>query len=164
MSDVPFLDLTSITQPGLFTKVEISDDHFGSRVKPWMYLRQTRLRPMGGGDCERWRFSAFLTDATDNEHDSAYAMTISLVGLRFLYADYVVVWAGFVEPTTAAYCRVPPVGYNPAADPKARVCDRCDEKHVVVPYYQPPVDLELFQLVRGRLVRIYMAPHEMSGA
>jgi hypothetical protein len=99
-------------------------------------------------------------DATDFEHDSAYALSLPLIGLEFQGVHYhqtqIRAWVG-VNPE---HFHVPLPGYDPTKHPKAVVCTNCPKKHPIVPegFYFPPFERELFKKIRGREVLIKVGP------
>jgi hypothetical protein len=158
-SRIPFLDLRPITrQPDRFlTTVKLYHDHF--RGKEWIIMGQARLVRQERGWSSgpgRWAFDAYLPeDVTDFEHDSAFAIRMSLVGVEFksTYNGYTEVVA-IIDPVDFDGFNVPPVGYNPMKSGHQR--DRCKESHIIVPEdgYVPKHNADLFKLARGRFVEI----------
>jgi len=161
-SEFSEVDLREITrEPDRFETVVYLYD--GLLQKRWLVLGQARLQPRGGSSSlpSLWTFDAFLADgATDFEHDSAYAVSLSLVAVEFKHVFYSCSeFVAAIAPHDHRGFHVPPPGYNPMELPGAYECDhsRCqDEPHIVVPegYYLPPTDRELFRKVAGRFVRI----------
>jgi hypothetical protein len=151
---LPFevLDLRSITRsgPGTLIMVEI-DFH----VETWI-----KCGPIGMSQSERshlWRVGARM-DATDFEHDSAWAFCFEVVGLEFQYLDngsaYFAGWIGGRDPDSF---RVPTPGYDPNKAPDAGSCPSCkgDDKHLMVPFYMPSkTDEQAAQWERMRGSRI----------
>jgi hypothetical protein len=98
---------------------------------------------------------------TDFEHDSAYALRIPLIGLKFnsVYNHYSCLEA-YIDPNNEGEFHVPNSGYNPAKLKDAYICSECKKSHIIVPegYYVPPVNKELYEKVRGRKVDIRIGP------
>jgi hypothetical protein len=99
--------------------------------------------------------------ATDFEHDSAYAIRLPLIGLKFddlLVYNHQTRLVGWVDPEDEENFRVPRPGYDPTKLPDAFTCKECKgkDKHVIVPegYYVPPRDRDLYRAVRGKRVDI----------
>ena len=106
---------------------------------------------------------AYLTNGvTDFEHDSAYALSLPLIGLRFTRLDYhSTYFDAWVDPSHDVNrgFRVPRPGYNPMEHPESIMCKdkkNCTDGHIIVPegHYLPPYDKELFRLVAGKRVEI----------
>lgn len=106
-----------------------------------------------------WDLMAYLNGgATDFEHDSAYALSLPLIGLAWerLY-HHRSTFTAWVHPAAESRdFRVPRSGYNPMALGVAQTCRRCTPHHPIVPegHYQPPFDAELYKLVAGKRVEI----------
>jgi hypothetical protein len=129
---------------------------------------QLRHREHDGTD----ELKAFLTEGvTDFEHDSAYALSLPLIALRFESLDYHSTrLSAWVHPDDSDAFRVPRPGYDPMKHPKARICSSrasgsrsprssdalCGKPHVIVPegHYLPPRDAQLYSLVKGKRVEI----------
>ncbi len=99
---------------------------------------------------------------TDFEHDSAIAVTLPLVGLKFKSAYNGTVFAeGWINPTEPF--NVPPPGYNPAGAEGVHLCDHypiCKkDPHPMIDNFVPPEDRELWNKIRGWRVEIILSPH-----
>ena len=155
-------------------------------VGDWMDRKSVEWLRLGAASLQRienhrrpnsWYLSAHLGSgpdagvegmATDFEHDSAYACRMPLIGLELeMVRDHSLFAAAWVDPDALDDFKVPLPGYNPLAHPKAFVCEakRCiegseGEKHIIVPegHYMPETNPELYELVRGKRVEIYMRP------
>ena len=162
-------DLRAITRRSdkCLTVVEIKWD-WETEID-WLTFGEAQLRHhenLGTHD-----LMAYLTDGvTDFEHDSAYALSLPLIGLRFTRLDYHSThFDAWVDPSHDADrgFRVPSPGYDPMKHPDAIVCRaktcRRDGPHIIVPegHYLPPFNKELFKLVAGKRVEITITqPHE----
>ena len=167
----PKTDLRSITRDSerCLTTVILHAD-WETRVT-WLEFGQASLhRQKESRHDGRWRLEAYLTEGvTDFEHDSAYALKLPLIGLQLndlavhYHSTHLVAW---VDPEDSDNFRVPDPGYNPAKHKDAYVCKdkRClDERkkgHIIIPegFYVPPVNQELYKLVRGKRVEIRIGP------
>lgn len=116
-----------------------------------------------------WRLGAYLQNATDFEHDSAWLLKFELVGVEFTSIDYGQIrFQGYVKADDEDDFRVGNADYNPLA--KAKSCkgtqkEYCrlgepHEPHVIVleGFYVPPPNPDLFNIVRGRRVEIVTGP------
>lgn len=149
----------------------------------WLVLGETQIRQQSDRRDGRWRLEAYMADATDFEHDSAYALRLPLVGLEFTGLDYHrSTFHAWIDPNAvdefSQDFHVPRPGYDPRKDPKARTCSGTyDGKenfckwnegrpHPVVPegFYVPPYDADLYGVVRGKLVEISCGPVRKDGA
>jgi hypothetical protein len=125
----------------------------------WMRFSQCRLRKLTFGDRETWEVAAYLLNATDVEHDSAWAFKFELVGVRLDSVDYgQTCVSGWIRSDDANSFRVPSAGYNPLALPATTKCKECkrSDGHAIVPegYYVPKSNEVLFEQVRGSFVEI----------
>ncbi len=98
---------------------------------------------------------------TDPEHDSAYALSLPLVGVEFGDISYhTAEFSGWVDNCDPHGFHVPDPGYNPLQDKGVVICKvypDCKRKpHKVVPegFFVPPVNPTLYQKVRGMRVTI----------
>jgi len=131
----------------------------------WLVVGEAQLhRP--ADHSAAWTLKAYLADgATDNEHDSAYALQLPLIGVELRNVFYqVTMIRAWVQPqdyddANDAF-RVPRPGYDPRWHPSTRICRECEMHHPVVldEFYLPPHDPQLFRLVAGRRVEIAMGP------
>lgn len=157
-------DLRAITRDAgrALTTVSIFEDSCGrSQKHPWLQLGESRVRPTWDRPDGRWVLDAYLpAGVTDQEHSSAYALRLPLVGLSYIGTLYqqteLTAW---VDPNAPHDFHVPRPGYDPMKHPKAERCVQgsCKaEPHVIVPegFYVPPIDLTLYELVRGKRVEI----------
>jgi hypothetical protein len=96
---------------------------------------------------------------TDFEHDSAYALSLPLVGVEFEFTmNHHSQFRAWVRPDDLSDFNVPPPGYDPTKDEKAEKCKRCKPRHWIVPAFVPPPNGKLFDKVRGRKVQISFGP------
>ena len=160
----PLVDLRSITRrpDKHLTIVRIFHDRSLHRSKKWIVMGQARLVKRQGSGIRPWTLDAYLENATDFEHDSAYAISLGLLAVEFdsIYYGRTEINAVIDPHDIDSFC-VPPPGYNPMELPDAVPCTdkRCieaDGPHIIVPenYYSPPVNRELFPAARGRFVKI----------
>ena len=160
-------DLRSITRDSdrVVTRVFFERTHNQSEFT-WLIFGQTQVRTSRDRPDGRWRLDARMGNgATDFEHDSAYAISLPLVGLQFLRVDYhqteLVAW---VDPNcgqTQTDFHVPRPGYNPMIHKDAYLCkEKKCQRHPIVPegLWTPPFDPELYKLVRGKKVVIHIGP------
>jgi hypothetical protein len=138
----------------------------------WLVCGQTRLISTKDRFDGTWRLEAYLpAGVTDFEHDSAYAFKLPLIGVQFGSVEYhQTILTAWVDPNADGYFKdfnVPRAGYNPMKLPGAELCDlgehgyTCNLKpHMIVPekHYVPPFDAELYEVVKGKKVRIVISP------
>ena len=177
-------DLRSITRHAdrMSCKVTVFDVADESRFT-WLLLGECQIRRIDR-DTGRHRLEAHLRDhACDEEHDTAYALRLPLIGLSLAdlgVHDSTVHFVAWVDPNAAddhdpagPDFHVPLPGYNPMAHPKATECAGIHDKrrrlyckwgdgkkHIIVPsgFYVPPFDAALYKAVRGRRVDIAIGP------
>lgn len=151
-------DLRSITRRSK-TRQTCVDLHVDGRRIPWLRCGEANLRyferPMS------WQLGAYLSRATDPEHDSAYALRLPLVGLTCTSVlDHVTTCNAWVAADADRDFHVPRPGYDPAHHADAVVCGTCKPKHRIVPegFYVPPFDGVLYRAVSGLRVTIEIGP------
>lgn len=125
----------------------------------WLRFGEAQLQHRDHNDTDQ--LMAYMSrNVTDFEHDSAYALSLPLIGLRFKRLDYHTThFTAWVNPNADPNdFRVPRSGYDPTKHEDAMTCGReqCESPHVIVPegYYQPPHKPRLYKLVRGKRVEI----------
>jgi hypothetical protein len=158
----PFLDLHKICRDAetITTKINIWTDYDSS---PWIALGQVRLlardRPQKG----IWELAAYLDNATDFEHDSAFALKMDLVGVELCDVSYgYTTVQGWIHADQGDNFRVPPMDYDPCMHKNAVRCTECKgaEAHVIIPadFYVPPMNFALWEQVKGRRIEILTGP------
>lgn len=168
-------DLRAITRSSdrCITTVSLRRSHRNDAREPWLVCGEAQLMREQRAEPTRWTLSAYLREAVDPEHDSAYAFSMLLIGVEFgdVSYNFTTVYA-YVDPDSGAdedgrfaRFRVPLVGYNPLEHPQTTRCEECArvkgrEAHLIVPegFYQPKFEPELFEIVRGRCVTIRFGP------
>lgn len=106
-------------------------------------------------------------DATDFEHDSVYAVSLPLIGLKFeSHVNATTTFSAFIKPNDLQdFCVPVDSSYDPTKQPGVVECglEDCDPKHVIVPeeFYTPPSDAKLFEAVRGYAVEIVIRPSSL---
>lgn len=159
-------------------RVDFMDDYGHKRV-PWIITGQAQFRAESesGRRPGEYRFEAYLDNATDFEHDSAYAIRLPLVGVQFVSGYYhTMTFVALVDPSPVGQefgndFGVPRAGYDPRKHPDAQTCrdKRCHEEdeggkvrksHIIVPqgFYVPPYDRELHEFARARRVEVTFGP------
>ncbi len=140
---------------------------------------QTQFRWILAGQCqlrtdrkpEHITLDARMEGATDREHDAAYAFKLPIIGHRFEHVHYhTTTFTAWVNPNAAEDFHVPastfkPKGYDLRKHPESYPCEDCkgEEAHIIVPYFVPPVDRELYNLVKGKMVTIEIGPTYPEG-
>jgi len=163
-------DLKAITRNSdrCLTRIFISDK-YGMNQREWLRFGQCQM-----DDHDRKKtttIKAYLLNATDFEHDSAYALQLPVVGLYFDSLFYhTVTFGAWVAPDAGpdkdgrwASFHVPRPGYDPQQHEESKECSDCHcDRHIIVPeeFYVPPFDNELYQAVRGCRVEIRVGPAE----
>lgn len=166
-----FTDLRSITRDSdrCLTVVYLLDSYGVDRMK-WLEFGQAMLSSTHT-HLKTTTLSAYMLDATDFEEDSAYALTLPIIGLAFEHLSYhTSIFHGWVAPDAGddgdgfSEFRVPRPGYNPMEHEDAKTCTRCEKHHIIVPedFYVPPFDAELYEAVRGHRVEIRIGPNWKS--
>lgn len=151
----PLLDIRKICRDSrlCLTTVRVV---VGYRSHLWIVGGQMALDE--GNDKRVATLKAYLGDSTDEEHDSAYALSIPLIGLRYSGVRYqqtsVKAW---VAPRDLEGFNLPPQGYDPRKG--ARTCKdpACKDKHHFVPYL-PPVNPDVYRIVAGLEVEMTFGP------
>ena len=149
------------------TVISLFTDHTQT---PWIKLGEITLRRHGGSNFPGvWSLGAYLLNATDFEHDSAHLLKLELVSVELTAIDYGYTRIdGYIRADAEDTFRVGGPDYNPIAHPHTttckgspKACRRGDGKrHPIIPegFYVPPVNVELFNIVRGRRVEIVTGP------
>jgi len=163
---IEYTDLRSITRRSdkwhTIVTVETHDDTGFRKNITWLEFGEVQLRSTGresGADgCYELR-AYLLENVVDFEHDSAYALSLPLIGVRLgpMAVHYhQVSLCGWIDPNVDDNFRVPRPKYNPMA-----LADtRRDKELTIVPegFYLPPFDVELYKAVRGKKVEITISP------
>jgi hypothetical protein len=151
----------------ILTTVILYTDH--ERTE-WIKLGEIMLRERGNNFNGIWSLGAYLLNATDFEHDSAHLLKIELVGVTFTAVEYGQTrFEGFIRADAEDGFRVGGPDYNPLKLKDTKQCkgtrkDHCKwgdgKSHLIVPegFYVPPVNVELFNIVRGRRVEVITGP------
>jgi hypothetical protein len=157
----PTIDLRAITRyPKLCkTRVILYWDWNRENAFEWILAGQSQIM-LSDRKNDNVSLDARM-DATDREHDSAYAFKLPIIGLRlehvWYHTSHFVAW---VNPNEPEDFNVPDAGYNPTKDPNAYRCKECKgkEAHIIVPNFVPPSNLPLFELVKGKKIEIEIGP------
>jgi len=131
----------------------------------WIQLGEIMFRENGDRNSRgTWLLGAYLSNATDFEHDAAWLFKMELIGVRFTSCEYgQTSFEGWIKPDNSEDFRVPSPDYNPLKHKDATKCggtakEYCKrgEPHVIVPegFYIPPENPELFNIVRGRRIEV----------
>lgn len=139
----------------------VDDDDDDHPRHDWLVFGEADLRARDNG--KSW-LEAYLNNATDFEHDSAFALRIPLVGLQFVRMRHSsALFRAWVDPNGYDEFYVPLPGYNPLEHKDTVKCDgkRCGYKHFIVPedLYVPPFNKELYEAVRGKEIQIRVGPN-----
>jgi hypothetical protein len=125
----------------------------------WIKLGEIQLREHNSNHRGVWMLSAYLLNATDFEHDSAHLLKMELVGVTFTAVEYGQTrFEGFIRADDEDVFRVGGPDYNPLLLKETTRCKRCrgKEAHPLVPegHHVPPLNAELFNIVRGRRIEV----------
>lgn len=158
-------DLRNITRNArtCLTTVVIYPPEFGG-PDLWLSFGEATMRHFSHKNT--WELKGRLKGyATDDEHDTGYALCLPLIGLSFRETNYQQSdFSAWVDPNNFEGFRVPRPGYNPMKMKGHRKCSgdcKIREPHIIVPsgfWAGPPPDRELFRDVRGRRVDISIGP------
>jgi len=159
MPKIEKVDFRSITRDAdkCLTKVYIYMGHKWEgheAMQEWLTFGSCYLR---NEDSLCWLAAYMNYGITDFEHDSAYALRLPLIGLKFLRVfNHATHLEAYVDPDNASEFCVPSPGYNPTMLKEAYECPDCKEHHMIVPegYYVPPFNEELYNIVRGKKLDI----------
>lgn len=165
----PSMDFRALSRNSdkISTTVILVTDHERSE---WIKLGEIILRERGNNFKGIWSLGAYLLNATDFEHDSAHLFKMELVGVEFTAVEYGQTrFEGFIRADDEDAFRVGGPDYNPLKHEKTRQCkgtrkDYCKyaegTSHPIVPegFYVPPVNAELFNIVRGRRIEVVTGP------
>lgn len=136
----------------------------------WIKLGEIMMRERGSNFKGIWQLSAYLLNATDFEHDTASILRMELVGVTFTAVEYGQTrFEGFIRADEEDQFRVGGPDYNPLTLKDTKQCkgtrkDYCKwadgKPHPIVPegFYIPPVNAELFNIVRGRRIEVVTGP------
>lgn len=140
----------------ILSTIDIQDHDY--RMFTWLTFGEAHLNQHS--TLKTWTLKAYLLDATDVEHDSAYLFQMDLIGVEFSSIGYgQTQLGGYIHPRDVHTFRVPPADYDPFKD--ATVCSgskrHCKwgegKKHPITKYI-PDANSELFDILRGARVEI----------
>ena len=154
---IPTLDLrkycrsSDVVETNVFLKWDWRSQH----EFLWLKLGEVRLNQRESSHNRHlWRFDAYLEEATDFEHDSAYILRMELIGVTFesLYYGRTNITA-FINPNLDLNenfdtFNVPSEGYDPYAEGKQ------PHKVVVEGNYLPPNNPDLYEKIKGKRIEI----------
>lgn len=151
------LDLSKVTRDSdtHVTYIYVVDLHWEHRNLPWIVCGSINIRDENTADV-----CAYLNNAVDQEHDSAKAFCIPIIGLEFKYATSgTFCFEAFIHPREPEGFRVPD-----SADELlqgAEPCKDCaydrEEPHIITEYIPKP-NLKLYELLRGCKIDITTGP------
>lgn len=157
---LPLVDLRPICRDShrCLTSVSVLVDRHLTVPHKWLLLGQAHLDRRDGSTDECVLRAYLGRHATDFEHDSAYALQLSLYGVAWKTVTYQrAVFRAIIPPDLdLTDFRVPAPGYNPFNLDKTVSCERCANGHPIVPegHYVPHGDPATLDLVRGKRVEI----------
>lgn len=123
----------------------------------WLLFGEATLRTIRTDGVVVWRLEGLMGGTTDPHHDSAYALRLPLVALEFSFIHaHCALFHAMVSPLDPEEFRVPLPGYNPRKGPDVITCQRCENRHLIVPegFYVPSFNQKLYDLVVGKKVSI----------
>ena len=135
---------------------------YGGNREAFLRLGQVNLRTQDNARSQE--LTARMADGTtDFEHSSAYVMWLPLIGTGLDLLNNGLVWlSAWINPDVTAGddFLVPAADYDPRKHPGTKMCEHCDEPHLIVPenFFTPEANLELFDELRGRRVEIVIGP------
>ena len=176
MSDyqVELTDLTGITRESkhCLTDILLCNFEFDQASqwftdKLWLRFGQVNIVKQNRG--EVYHLYAYLDKGIDFEHDSAYAVKLPLIGLSFINTLYhVTELCAWVDPNVDREFpdfHVPRPNYDPRKHPDAEKIKQGGKEYIVVPekFYLPKFDKTLYDLVRGKKVKIQIKVNNKEG-
>ena len=171
--ELQLTDLRYITRRSDTRRTEVTVHLDWDTKFKWLVMGECNLRHNESQTekIRHWWLDAKMDGGvTDFEHDSASAVRLPLVAVTFgqVFNHRVSVHA-LVAPNNDFHedFHVPLPGYNPKQHKDTVKCERCkDRPHLIVPegFYVPPFNEELYKLVAGKEVDIYIGqPYEDDG-
>lgn len=150
---IPTLDLRKLCRDHekVWTCVRLQWGGSGLSSFDWILLGQIRLHNRNNRNFPGvWVLDSYLGEFTDVENDSAFILSMELIGVEFEAVRYGRTFAsGYINPSLDTCCskfHVPPQDYNPFDD---RSTD--EQKYAK---YIPEHNTELYRQVRGKRVEI----------
>jgi len=151
------LDLCKVTRDSAthVTHICVVDLSYNHRNIPWIVCGSINIR-----DENTFDICAYLLDAVDQEHDSAKAFCIPILGLKFKYATSgSFCFEAYIHPRDPEGFRVPT-----SADELlkgAKPCKNCsynyEDPHIITEYIPKPNPM-LYELLRGCKIDITTGP------
>ena len=159
MQPVPTLDLREFCRDADTTETLVTLHWTPGREFEWLRLGQIRIvnRTSGSQDYDLWTFDSYMGEHTDREHDSAFVLSMDLIGVKFqriMYCQTLV--TAWIAPDQHQFS-VP--GQDTDRFKDAEPCMECKGQseehrpHLLVDYL-PPDNRELYKLVSGKRVTI----------
>lgn len=154
---LPYLDLRSVSDcEEIETLIEIRHPIRG-QWRRWIRLGYIRVSIDEDGD--GLLEGIIGRGATDPEEDvpRVLRLPIGILSQRSFHGAPEITAVILAQSTSF---RVPPPGYNPFAEPGARICQTCEDKHPIVPegFYVPPENKPAYAAARGRIIRLSFRP------
>ena len=146
------IDLRSVSRDSDRALLEI---FIGTGRDPWIKAGRATLQKIGRGWLVKVRAHEGITDC---EHDSAYVLYFSILGLEMEYCESHFFRYKAVMGVDPDNFNVPSPGYNPEEVQGTEMCARCPEPHPIVPsgHWMPPFERDLFRKVAGQPIEILM--------
>lgn len=148
------IDLTGITCSvgRVLTRIRIV-----GALNWWVRMGEVNIKSRNGVTT----LSAYINkDATDMEHDSALAISMKLIGWKFIETHTsITVFEGYIKPRDADAFHVPSPDYNPFSGERHYICSDCEEEHPIVSYL-PEANFELYKKVQGLKVEVQIGMAE----
>ena len=149
----PLLDLRPYARDAHLVQTHIRVRHGYDGWKDWILAGPIKL--WRSNNREHWDLCCYLLEHTDAEHDSAYILSMDLVGLEMDHMEYgATQFTAYISANDPQDLRVPTVDYNPLKG--AVKCKECKGKnaHLLVERFTPPENEDLFFKMAGRRVEI----------
>jgi hypothetical protein len=153
----PVLDLR---KDGLSTTSTTILVHADYRGHTWIHSDGIELTGQAGSQAGSWTLEVKRHGVTDDEHDTAIALRLGLVGVSFRMAYGGRLWLdGFVAGDDPGAFRVPEPSWNQlenAVKCTHRDCRIKHDRHLVVEEgrWIPPPNARLFERLRGLRIEI----------
>lgn len=150
------LDLSELSRgENVKTKIYVQIGWSRNSQQDWLTLGEVHLtKKSREADIPTWSLQAYLGEHTDQEHDSAYLLSMDLIAvtLNMLCYGETVIHA-IIDPNDSRF-HVPDENWDYFEGARDCTLPRCkDEPHKLVEYL-PPHNQDLYEKLKGKKVTI----------